>query len=100
MNALGWHVISGADLLDALREVAAGADPDLLYAELWANAEHEDVPRNGIPTKTECCGRSDRERATWHLFPFCTIRQAWLALTTQRDKTARPTGTSAPCDPS
>jgi hypothetical protein len=41
---LGWHVISGDDLLAALRRVAAGENPDLVYAELWANAEHEEVP--------------------------------------------------------
>ena len=40
--ALGWHVISGEDLLAALRRVADGESPDLVYAELWANAEHED----------------------------------------------------------
>ena len=39
---LGWHVISGELLLEALRRVAEGEDPDLVYAELWANAEHEE----------------------------------------------------------
>jgi hypothetical protein len=38
---LGWHVISGEQLLELLRRVAAGEDPDLVFAELWANAEHE-----------------------------------------------------------
>lgn len=38
---LGWHAISGEELLDALRRCTAGEDADLVYAELWANAEHE-----------------------------------------------------------
>lgn len=40
---LGWHVISGEDLLTALRRCANGEDPDLVYAEMWANARHESV---------------------------------------------------------
>lgn len=40
---LGWHVISGEDFLTALRRVAAGEDPDMVYTELWVNAEREDV---------------------------------------------------------
>ncbi len=47
---LGWHVMSGEDLLDGLRRCAAGEDPDLVYAELWANAEHEHV---GGPESSE-----------------------------------------------
>lgn len=43
MTPLGWHVISGEDFLDALRRVAKGEDPDLVYMELFANAEHERV---------------------------------------------------------
>lgn len=43
MSDLGWHVISGGELLDALRRVEAGEPADLVYAELWANAEHETV---------------------------------------------------------
>lgn len=38
---LGWWVIAGDVLLDGLRRVAAGEDPDLVYAELYANAEVE-----------------------------------------------------------
>ena len=38
---LGWHVISGEQLLEMLRRVAAGESPDLVYAEAWANATHE-----------------------------------------------------------
>ena len=37
---LGWHAISGTHLLEMLRRAAAGEDADLLFAELWANAEH------------------------------------------------------------
>lgn len=40
--SLGWHVISGEHLLELLQRVAAGEDPDLVYAEAWANADHED----------------------------------------------------------
>lgn len=43
MTDLGWHVISGDALLDLLRRAAVGEDPDLLYAEEWANADHEQV---------------------------------------------------------
>ncbi len=35
------HVIEGSRLLDLLRSVAAGKDPDLAFAALWANAAHE-----------------------------------------------------------
>lgn len=41
--ALGWHVIAGDHLLETLHRVAAGEDPDIVYAELWANADHERV---------------------------------------------------------
>ena len=40
---LGWHVISGEDLLAMLRRVAEGEDPDMVYAEEYVNAEHERV---------------------------------------------------------
>lgn len=40
---LGWHVMPGELLLNALRRVAKGEDPDLVFAELWANADHEQV---------------------------------------------------------
>lgn len=39
--ALGWWTISGEALLDALRRVRDGDDPDLVYAELYANSEVE-----------------------------------------------------------
>lgn len=37
VTALGWWVIKGEDLLDLLKRAAAGEDPDLLYAETFAN---------------------------------------------------------------
>ena len=41
--ALGWHVISGEQLLEMLRRVRSGEDPDMVYAEEWANADHERI---------------------------------------------------------
>lgn len=43
MTDLGWHVISGEDLLAMLRRVENGENPDLVYAEEWANADHEKI---------------------------------------------------------
>lgn len=40
---LGWWAISGEALLDMLRRVQAGEDPDLVYAEEYANTSHEHV---------------------------------------------------------
>jgi HAMP domain-containing protein len=37
-----WWTIPTDVLLDALRQVAAGDDPDVVLAELYANSEHED----------------------------------------------------------
>lgn len=37
-----WWVISSVELLAALRRVAAGEDPDIAYAELYANSRIED----------------------------------------------------------
>lgn len=39
MSDLGWWAISGEAFMDAMRRAAAGEDPDLLYAEHYANAE-------------------------------------------------------------
>jgi hypothetical protein len=39
---LGWWCISGEALLDMLRRVQAGEDPDLVYAEEYVNSEIED----------------------------------------------------------
>lgn len=38
---LGWWTISGAALLDALGRAHRGEDPDLIYAEMYANSDHE-----------------------------------------------------------
>ena len=37
---MGWWAISGEDLLDMLRRAANGENPDLIYAEAYANARH------------------------------------------------------------
>lgn len=41
MDDLGWWVVHGQVLLDALRRAKEGEDPDMLYAELYANSVHE-----------------------------------------------------------
>lgn len=41
MTDLGWWAISGEDVLDALRRAHDGEDPDLVFAELYANSDHE-----------------------------------------------------------
>lgn len=46
VSALGWWAISGEQLLDMLRRVAAGEDPDLVYAEEYAGGSHEYPPRS------------------------------------------------------
>jgi len=38
-----WWVISSTELLAALRRVHAGDDPDVAYAELYANSRTEEV---------------------------------------------------------
>ncbi len=40
-KGLGWWTISGEALLEALKAVANGDDPDVVYAELYANSEEE-----------------------------------------------------------
>ena len=45
--SLGWHVIEGEHLLELLRRVQSGEDPDLVYAEAWANAEYEHISDEG-----------------------------------------------------
>lgn len=40
-DRLGWWAISGSEFLRALRLVADGSDPDLVYAEFYANSEIE-----------------------------------------------------------
>lgn len=41
MADLGWWVVSGDNLLDMLRRAHAGEDPDLIYAEEYANSDRE-----------------------------------------------------------
>lgn len=43
MTDTSWWAISSERLLSLLHRAANGEDPDLLYAEEYANAEHEDV---------------------------------------------------------
>jgi len=38
-----WWAIEGDALLDALRRTNAGEDPDMIYAELYANSNIETV---------------------------------------------------------
>jgi hypothetical protein len=39
---LPWWTLPGEDLLNGLRRCAAGEDPDLVYAEMYANSTVED----------------------------------------------------------
>lgn len=43
-DPLGWWAISGAELLAALNRAHDGEDPDMVYAELYANSEIERHP--------------------------------------------------------
>lgn len=36
---MGWWAISGAQLMQMLRDVASGADPEWVYMTAYANAE-------------------------------------------------------------
>ena len=38
---MGWWVVNGAVLLDALRQCYRGENPDMIYAELYANSKVE-----------------------------------------------------------
>lgn len=38
---LGWWSISGEAIMEMLRRCHVGEDPDLVYAELYANSDHE-----------------------------------------------------------
>jgi hypothetical protein len=42
MNDLGWWTIHGETILESLRRCAEGESPDVVYAELYANADTED----------------------------------------------------------
>lgn len=50
MPELGWWSLSGASLMEMLRRCAVGEDPDLVYAEAYANSEHEWVEDEDEPT--------------------------------------------------
>lgn len=41
VTPLGWHVISGEALLDALRAVEDGESPDMVYAAIYTSSDHE-----------------------------------------------------------
>jgi hypothetical protein len=41
MTSEQWWALSGAELMNMLRQVEAGGDPDLVYMEHYANAEVE-----------------------------------------------------------
>jgi hypothetical protein len=43
VTPLGWHVIAGEALLDALREAEAGEPADMVYAQLYTASEHDSV---------------------------------------------------------
>lgn len=38
---LGWWTIHGGEILAMLRRAHAGEDPDLVYAEMYVNSDHE-----------------------------------------------------------
>lgn len=40
---LGWWFIHGDEIIEALRQVANGESPDVVYAELYANCEVNEV---------------------------------------------------------
>lgn len=40
-SVLGWWVIAGENLLTLLQRAHAGEDPDILYAEAYANSDIE-----------------------------------------------------------
>lgn len=42
-DPLGWWSIRGSELLAALKRCAQGENPDIVYAELYANSESEIV---------------------------------------------------------
>lgn len=41
VRPLGWWVIEGESLMDMLRRCHEGEDPDAVYAEEYANSEHD-----------------------------------------------------------
>lgn len=43
---LGWCVLHATDLIGMLTRAHEGEDPDLLFAEWYANSDHEHVEGN------------------------------------------------------
>ena len=46
MSDLGYWALSGSDFLKALHRAHGGEDPDVIYAEYYANSDHEKVEGN------------------------------------------------------
>lgn len=67
-DSMGWHVISGEHLLSAMRRCVE-EDPDLVYAELWANATHN--PQDHVYTSTAC--QHDRHGECRLQCKFCEV---------------------------
>lgn len=45
-SPLGWWSISGESLLELLRRVREGEEPDMVYIEAYANSDHEQYGDN------------------------------------------------------
>lgn len=44
-DSLGWWTMSGGCFMEALHRANAGEDPNLIYAEYYANSDREDFRR-------------------------------------------------------
>lgn len=47
MTSRCWWVIAEEDLIAALTRTHGGEDPDVVYAELYANGTRDDEPDDG-----------------------------------------------------
>jgi hypothetical protein len=47
LQGVGWWTLAGEDFLAALRAVADGELPDIVYAEMYANSEHQQPGEDG-----------------------------------------------------
>lgn len=47
MKKASWNVIKTDMLIDMMKRAAAGEDPDIIYAEFYANCDHEQVEGKG-----------------------------------------------------
>lgn len=47
MKKASWNVIKTDMLIDMMKRAAAGEDPDMIYAEFYANCDHEQVEGKG-----------------------------------------------------